>query len=243
MYFELSYDLALNILESIHKWLFSITGEDVRNYGPILALTATIIIFMITQHKNKRIESADLCLELNKRFFEEDIKKTREKIYRAVDLNKNLIVLKKGQKISDITTIDVLEDVVTTENGKKITTTNTVTKNKIDVEEIMVTERELESYLNVLEEIGLLTNKKVLDKSFAYEMFSYQIRTVYENKVIKKHIDDERINEKRNDLWDQFEKAYGTITKISIKKKSQKFLEDATKKAYEVKNTFIPDKP
>jgi len=79
-------------------------------------------------------------------------------------------------------------------------------------------QRDLEDYLNELEQVGLFVNKKVLDEEFAYEMFGYQFVNVWEYSEINEYIKKQRIDYQK-DLWNQFEKAYKIFKKIQDEKK------------------------
>ncbi len=174
-------------LEIILQWISNVTQDQVFAYAPIFALIATIGIFTYSQYLKKRIESAQLSLDLNKRMYDETIRKTRTSIYNAMDLKKDLEILEAG----------------------------TIASND---ENITIQERDIDEYLNVLEEIGLFVNKKVLDKDFAYEMFGFQIRTIYDFKFIKTYMEEQRKKQGQGDLWSQLEKSYKKIIKIKNKK-------------------------
>lgn len=174
-------------LEMITEWFSAITQDQILTYSPIFALIATIGIFTYTQHKKKKIESSQLCLDLNKRMYDEPLRTTRTKIYNAMDLKKDLKILEAGAIASDDQSIPILE-------------------------------RDIDEYLNVLEEVGLFVNKKVFDKDFAYEMFGFQLITIHDFKPIKNYMKNQRIIHKQNDLWSQIEKSYITIKELKEKK-------------------------
>jgi hypothetical protein len=152
---------------------------------PVSALAVTILIFTYTQWQKKRVESAQLTLELGKRMFEPNIKATREILNNAMD---------------DKTKTLIIED----------------TKNVGHFMEFTIYHRDLEDYLNELEQIGLLVNKKVLDGDFAFEMFGFQIISVWEYPEINEYIKKQR-EDYREDLWNQFEKAYEKFKPLSEK--------------------------
>jgi len=81
---------------------------------------------------------------------------------------------------------------------------------------ITVYHRALEDYLNELEQIGLLVNKKVLGEEFAYEMFGFQFVSVWEYPEINEYIKKQR-DEYQKDLWIQFETAYKKFKPLSDK--------------------------
>jgi len=79
-------------------------------------------------------------------------------------------------------------------------------------EHFKITGRQLEEYLNELEQIGLFVNKGVLDEDFAYQMFGYPICSVWEYPKIKAYIENAR--KEQDDLWNQFETAYDLFKPI-----------------------------
>ena len=152
---------------------------------PVIALAVTIGIFTYNQWEKKKIESAQLTLQLGKRMLDSDIKGTRTTINNAMDDDKRKLII---------------ED----------------TKDVGHFDQYTVYHRDLEDYLNELEQIGLLVNKKVLDKEFAYEMFGFQFVNVWEYPEINEYIKKQR-KDYQEDLWSHFETAYKKFKPLSDK--------------------------
>ena len=148
-----------------------------------IGLGVTIGIFTYQTWKKKQVESAQLTLELGKRFNDEDLKATREKIYDSIDEKRTLRILRPNETTG--------------------------------ANEISVGSREMNDYLNELEQIGLFVNKKVLDEKFAYEMFGYQFISVYNHEAVNAFIKEEQ--KEQSDLYSQFTKAVIRFNEIKIK--------------------------
>ena len=107
-----------------------------------------------------------------------------------------------------------------------------------DSENILIRERDMDEYLNVLEEIGLFVNKKVFDRDFAYEMFGFQIISVHDFKSINDYMKNQRITHDQNDLWSQIEKMYLEMVELKKKKNTivvrQKFFRKIKKTKSEI---------